>query len=72
MNQQKPQAPRRGPLIVYMVLMLMVLFAVYRLFDASTSVKMKYSDVLNLFREEQVESFSIQNDTLEMKLREPF
>ena len=72
MNQQKPQAPRRGPLIVYAVLMLMMFFALYRLFDASGSVDMKYSDVLNLFREEQVEAFEIQNNTLKMKLREPF
>ena len=72
MNQQKPQTPRRGPILIYAVLILLMLFAVYKLYDASSSVDMKYSDVITLFREGQVESFSIQSNTLEMKLREPF
>ncbi|MBQ1410112.1 MAG: ATP-dependent zinc metalloprotease FtsH, partial [Oscillospiraceae bacterium] len=72
MNQQKPQAPRRGPVIVYAVLVLLMLFALYKLYDASSAIDMKYSDVINLFQHEQVESFSIQSNTLEMKLREPF
>ena len=72
MNQQKPQAPRRGPVIIYAILMLMILFTVYRLIDATSSVNMKYSDVVNLFQKKQVESFSVQSNTLEMKLRTPF
>ncbi|MBO4418622.1 MAG: ATP-dependent zinc metalloprotease FtsH [Oscillospiraceae bacterium] len=72
MNQQKPQAPRRGPVIVYAVIMLLMLFLVFKLFDASGSVEMKYSDVVNLFREEKVEAFEIQSNTLKMKLKEPF
>ena len=72
MNQQKPQAPRRGPIIVYTVIMLLMLFALYRLFDASNSVDMKYSDVVTLFKSEQVEAFEIQSNTLKMQLKEPF
>ena len=72
MNQQKPQVPRRGPVIIYAILMLLMLFALYKLYDASNSVDMKYSDVVTLFQEEKVESFSIRSNTLEMKLKEPF
>ena len=70
MNQQKPQAPRRGPILVYAILMLLMLFALYKLYDASNSVDMKYSDVVTLFQEEKVESFSIRSNTLEMKLKD--
>ena len=72
MNQQKPQTSRRGPLIVYIVLTLLMLFALYKLFDAAGAVDIKYSDVINLFENEQVEAFEIQSNTLKMQLREEF
>ena len=72
MNQEKPQAPRRGPIIVYAILLMLMLFAVYRLIDATNSVDMKYSDVVKLFNEGQVEAFEIQSNTLTMQLRDSF
>ena len=62
MKQQKPQVPRRGPVIIYASLMLLMLFALYKLYDASNSVDMKYSDVITLFQEEKVESFFDENN----------
>ena len=72
MNQQSPQTSRRGPIIVYIVLMLLMLFALYKLFDAAGSVDIKYSDVVTLFREEKVEAFEIQSNTIKMQLNEEF
>ena len=67
---KKPR--RRGALIIYAILLAAMLFALYKLFDASNKVDLKYSDVRNLFREEQVESFSIKDGELTMKLREEY
>ena len=49
-----------------------MIFTLVKLFSASNSVELKYSEVIGLFRGEKVESFSIDDDTLTMKLREPF
>ena len=72
MNQQKPQLPRRGPIIVYAVLLLLMGFTLFRLFSAASEVDLKYSDVLTLFREEKVEAFEIQSNTLKMQLKEEY
>ena len=72
MNPKTPQTSRRGPVIVYLILMLLMLFTVYKLFSAADSVDLKYSDVVNLFRDEKVEAFEIQSNTLKMKLKEEF
>ncbi len=72
MNQQSPRSRQRGPLLVYLVLLLLMLFALYKLVDSTNAVDLKYSDVLTLFREEQVEAFEIQNNTLRMQLKEEF
>ena len=72
MNPKTPQTSRRGPVIVYLILMLLMLFTVYKLFSAADSVDLKYSDVVKLFRDEKVEAFEIQSNTLKMKLKEEF
>ena len=69
MNKSKTN---RGPMIVYIVLMMAMLFALYKLFDASGSVDMVYSDVVSEFRSGNVEAFSVKNNTITMELRKPF
>ncbi len=68
----KKAQPRRGAAILYLILFAAMIFTLVKLFSASNSVELKYSEVIELFRKEQVESFSIDDDTLTMKLREPF
>ena len=72
MNPKTPKTVRRGPIIVYMILMLLMLFAVYKLVTATNQVDLKYSEVVSLFRQEKVEAFAIQNDTLRMQLKEEY
>ena len=72
MNQKTPQTSRRGPIIIYAILLLLMFFALYKLFDAGGAVDLKYSDVVTLFKEEKVEAFQIQSNTLQMKLKEEF
>ena len=59
-------------MILYLVILLAMLFCIYKLFDTSNSVDMKYSDIIDQFKSENVETFAIENDQLYMKLREPF
>ena len=68
----KKAQPRRGAVLLYVVLFAAMIFTLVKLFSASNSVELKYSEVIGLFRGEKVESFSIDDDTLTMKLREPF
>ena len=68
----KKQSPRRGAIILYTILLAAMLFALYKVFDASNKVDLKYSDVIDLFKQEQVESFSIKDNELTMKLRENY
>ncbi|MBR4194595.1 MAG: ATP-dependent zinc metalloprotease FtsH [Oscillospiraceae bacterium] len=72
MNSKTPQTSRRGPVLIYVVLLLLMLFAMYKLFNAANNVDIKYSDVITLFKEEKVEAFEIQSNTLKMQLREEF
>ena len=72
MNQKTPQTSRRGPVIIYMVLLLLMLFALYKLVDSTGSVDLKYSDVVNQFQSGNVEAFEIQSNTLKMKVKEEF
>ena len=69
MNKQQP---RRGAVIIYVLILAALLIAVVQLFHASNSVDMTYSDVLKEFQSENVEAFAIKNNTLTMQLREPF
>ncbi len=72
MNPKSPQTSRRGPLIIYIVLLVLMLFTLYKLFDAKNAVDLQYSDVISFFKEGKVEAFEVQNNTLTMKLRERY
>ncbi|MBR6120030.1 MAG: AAA family ATPase, partial [Oscillospiraceae bacterium] len=52
--------------------MLLMLFTAYKLFSSADTVDLKYSDVVKLFKDEKVEAFEIQSNTLKMKLKEEF
>ena len=54
MNPKTPQSSRRGPIIIYAILLLLMLFAMYKLFDASGAVDLKYSDVVTLIKQENI------------------
>ena len=47
-------------------------FCLYKLFSASNDVNMSYSQLIECFDKEQVESFKVQNNTITLKLREPY
>ncbi|MBQ4301869.1 MAG: ATP-dependent zinc metalloprotease FtsH, partial [Oscillospiraceae bacterium] len=55
-----------------MILLLLLLFALYKMFSASNSLDLKYSDVIGLFKDQKVESFAVDGSDLTMKLREEF
>ncbi|MBQ1589164.1 MAG: AAA family ATPase, partial [Oscillospiraceae bacterium] len=55
-----------------MILLLLLLFALYKMFSASNSLDLKYSDVIGLFHDQKVESFAVDGSELTMKLREEF
>ncbi len=56
----------------YVLLFAVLLFCFYQLMRPSSTTEMVYSDVVTLFQEEKVESFSIQDNKIQMKLREPW
>ena len=64
--------PKRGPIIIYIIILLAMMFCIYKLFDARSAVEMKYSDLIEQFESENVESFAMENNVLKLKLREPF
>ena len=68
----KKQQPRPGAIIVYAILLAAMLFALYKLFTASNTVTLKYSEVLNLFEQEKVESFAVEDGKLTMNLKEEY
>ncbi len=59
-------------MVIYTLLLLSMVFALYKLFDASSNVKLQYSEVVTLFQDEKVESFAIQGSTLELELKEEY
>ena len=59
-------------MIVYIILLVLMVFTLYKLFDAKNSVDLKYSDVVSMFERGEVEAFEIQNNTLQMKLRKSY
>ena len=54
----------RGPIIIYAVLLLGMLFALFKLVDASGSTDMVYSDVVREFQEGNLEAFAFKNNTI--------
>ena len=69
MNPNTPKTTRRGPIIIYLILVVLMMFALYKLISSTGEVDLKYSEVVNLFNDKQVEAFEIQNDTIKMQLR---
>ena len=72
MNPKTPQSRQRGPLIIYLVLLLLMLFALYKLVSSANQVELKYSEVITLFQDERVEAFEIQNNVLKMQLKDEY
>ena len=70
MNNTKK--PRRGMLILYIILLAAMAFCLYKLFSVSTDVDMTYSQLIEQFETKNVESFAVQNETIHLKLREPY
>ena len=74
MNQQKNNnnSNRFRQLGFYVIMLVLMLASVYSMMkDATPDVELTYSDVLNLFREEKVESFALSMDgELVMELKQ--
>ncbi len=68
----KKQQPKRGAIVIYAILLLAMLFCLYKLFDASTDVKLQYSEVVALFNDKKVDSFQVEGNTLTMELKEEY
>ncbi len=59
------------PVLIYMVVMFAAMSWAMGLFDAGLD-NIPYSGILELFRQEQVKSFRVQDDTIELKLHNPY
>ena len=75
MNQNSNKTPnsnRIRQLGFYVIMLVMMLASVYSMLkDATPAVELTYSDVLNLFRQEKVDSFALSMDgELVMELKE--
>ena len=64
--------PRFGNLIVLSVIVVILLISLSILSRGSGSDAVTYSEIVALFRAEQVESFTIEDDVLVMDLKEPY
>ena len=68
MNQQ--QKPFR--LAFVLIGMIVVLAVVSSLLSGASAPSLRYSEVLDLFRQERVESFTLEGSSLSMQLHEPY
>ena len=59
------------PLIIYVLVMILVMSWAMGLFDQGSS-GIPYSEVVKLFRQEQVKSFVVEDDTIALTLWEPY
>ena len=59
------------PLIIYLVILAVVFTSVSGLFSQSANA-VPYSQVVSLFRQEQVQSFTVRGDTLTLRLHAPY
>ena len=59
------------PLILYLVVLAVVFTWVSGIFNQSANT-VPYSEVMNLFHQEQVKSFTVQGDVLTMRLHNPY
>ncbi len=72
MNQQNNNTNRFRQLGFYVIMLVLMLASVYSMLkDATPAVELTYSDVLNLFKEEKVDSFALSMDgELVIRLKE--
>ncbi|MCD8088350.1 MAG: ATP-dependent zinc metalloprotease FtsH [Oscillospiraceae bacterium] len=56
----------------YALILVVLLATVYSLTSTSTTVTVTYSEVIDLFEDQQVESFVVSGDDLYLYLREPY
>ena len=59
------------PLIIYLVILAVVFTSISGLFSQSAN-SVPYSQVVTLFRQEQVQSFTVHGDTLTLRLNAPY
>ena len=71
-NNNNQKKPRYGAMLIYLLIVAAMVFCLYKLFTARETVTVTYSQVVSLFEQEQVESFSTHDGVLHLKLREPF
>jgi len=72
LNQQNNNTNRFRQLGFYVIMLVLMLASVYSMLkDATPAVELTYSDVLNLFKEEKVDSFALSMDgELVIRLKE--
>ena len=68
----KKQQPRLGGMILYGILLVALVVSMVRLLDASGSAKLKYSEVVDLFTQEKVDAFQVENGVLDLELKEAY
>ena len=59
------------PVIIYIVVMFLIMSWVSKLFAPDVS-SVPYSEIVSLFRAEQVKSFSVEDETISLKLHTPY
>ena len=62
---------RISPFLIYIAVMFLAMSWISGLFGSKTD-DMSYSDVVSLFRNEQVKSFEVQDDLISMELHTPY
>ena len=66
----KPQRNRARDLGFYILIMVILLAVIYSMLSPSQAEQVVYSDVVELFRTEQVESFYIEGSNIVLTLRD--
>ena len=64
--------PKLRPIIFYALILCILLFCMVELFSTKDSVELKYSEVLSLFQNEQVKSFTTRDNVLHMELKSAY
>ncbi len=72
-NNNRPTRNKRARDIGFYALVLLIFLAtVFALTGGNTSVELTYSQIIDLFEAQQVESFVVAGDVLTLQLREPY
>ena len=56
---------------IYAVLILIIALIVMLLMSGTSARKLKYTDIINEFKDGKVQTFTIDNTTLKLELKEP-